>query len=695
MSLNQSHAQRVIEWRESLTKLSDQQFFDLFRMYLGEIKTPYNKQNLIEDLSSILRKEENKEKMLSLLSYQDIVILSALDIFTTATYTQLNLFFHDSFSSYDLEVHLQNLAERLLIFRKLDPVTEKQVYAINPLLIESLKTFIGAEILFPESRLEGKEIHSNKMSLNSYLLASVYSFVFQYPDICKLDGSLKKKFTQIIPDVFPQYCKNDCFEKLLFALKNLGLFKQIENEIQVDHEKWKQFSLLSEDQQQAYIVAASTVFLPRASLLGIASSLGSVMQALEKKLYTKKILKRIAFVFFEHEDAGFSFGKTSKLRTLLQQGKDTEIEFTSAKLIDSLIDYGILEALGIDDEDETLYCLKEKERLSETKKLMHLDSGFFISILPGLSLHSLLSLAKAMDLQRCDTTLSFEITKQSVTRAFETGMTPDDFFEILKAHSVHDLPQNLYHAMQDWYGNFKSGSLYKGFILHVDEEKIIAVENNTILKNHLLYTLAPGIYLMDFASEEEAHELVQKSGLDFIGRIKSLTKPTANLPLSPLYENNLVQIIDFGKDEKDKFKEMKASPKKTRLQKELQEHLSQMDLTKEQREDLALRIKKKIIFSKEQLRPDSVRYVKTEAKGMDFLGKIAIVEQAIVSKLRVEIRYEGEKEANKNFIGKPLLIEKFTNDALVHLEIDEKKEPVQLSIGGASLVKLIRVSFVF
>ena len=200
---------------------------------------------------------------------------------------------------------------------------------------------------------------------------------------------------------------------------------------------------------------------------------------------------------------------------------------------------------------------------------------------------------------------------------------------------------------------------------------------------------------MDFASEEEAHELVQKSGLDFIGRIKSLTKPTANLPLSPLYENNLVQIIDFGKDEKDKFKEMKASPKKTRLQKELQEHLSQMDLTKEQREDLALRIKKKIIFSKEQLRPDSVRYVKTEAKGMDFLGKIAIVEQAIVSKLRVEIRYEGEKEANKNFVGKPLLIEKFTNDALVHLEIDEKKEPVQLSIGGASLVKLIRVSFVF
>lgn len=697
MKLDQSHADKILEWRESLTKLSDQQFFDLFRMYLGEIKTPYNKQNLIEDLSSILRKEENKEKILSLLSYQDILILSAIDILTLASYAQLNLFFHDSFSSYDLEVHLQNLAERLLIFRRLDPVTEKQVYSINPLLIDSLQPYIGTSILFPESKLTNTEAFPKQMSLNPYLLASVYSFVFQYPDICKLDGTLKKKFSQIIPDVFPQYCNTQCFETLLFALKNLGLFRQIENEIHVDHEKWKQFSLLSELQQQAYIASASTLSLPRTSLVGIATSLYAVLNALEKKVFTKKIIKRIAFVFFERANLGASLKKSSKLRTLLQQsqGKEGDDEFNNANLIDSLIDYGMLEAVGIDDEDEILYRMRQKESLSETKKLMHFDSGFFISILPGLNLYSLLSLARAMDLHRCDTTLSFEISKQSVTRAFETGMTPNDFFEIFEAHSVHALPQNIYHAMQDWYTNFKSGSLYKGFVLHVDEDKIVAVENNVILKNHLLYTLAPGVYLMDFSSEEEAHEIVRKSGLDFIGRIKSLAKPTVNLPLTPLRTSQLQDIIQFEEKDFLKPKNIKIESQKSHLQKELQDQLLKMDITKEQREDLALRIKKKIIFTKEQLRADSVRYVKTEAKGMDFLGKIALVEQAITSKLRIEIRYEGEKEANKIFIGKPVLIEKLTNDALVHLEVEEKKEPVQLSVGGASLVKLIRVSFVF
>ena len=78
---NHSQAEKVLLWRESLTKLSDQQFFDLLRMYIGEIKTPYNKQNLIEQMSSVLRKEENKQKILSLLDYQDRLILAALHVF--------------------------------------------------------------------------------------------------------------------------------------------------------------------------------------------------------------------------------------------------------------------------------------------------------------------------------------------------------------------------------------------------------------------------------------------------------------------------------------------------------------------------------------------------------------------------------------------------------------------------------------
>ena len=44
------HARKVLAWRESFLKMEENRFFEIMRMYLGEIKTPYNKQKLIMNL---------------------------------------------------------------------------------------------------------------------------------------------------------------------------------------------------------------------------------------------------------------------------------------------------------------------------------------------------------------------------------------------------------------------------------------------------------------------------------------------------------------------------------------------------------------------------------------------------------------------------------------------------------------------
>ena len=61
-------AQKVELWRECLTTLPDAIFFELMRLYLGEIKTPYNKQNLIQQLGAFLHKEQVQKTILMLLS---------------------------------------------------------------------------------------------------------------------------------------------------------------------------------------------------------------------------------------------------------------------------------------------------------------------------------------------------------------------------------------------------------------------------------------------------------------------------------------------------------------------------------------------------------------------------------------------------------------------------------------------------
>lgn len=47
---------RIIDWRKYMTTIDDTDFFDIIRMYLGEVSTPYNKQDLVEKLSALDRK---------------------------------------------------------------------------------------------------------------------------------------------------------------------------------------------------------------------------------------------------------------------------------------------------------------------------------------------------------------------------------------------------------------------------------------------------------------------------------------------------------------------------------------------------------------------------------------------------------------------------------------------------------------
>ena len=52
----------INSWKEAFSSLPDKQFFNTVRLYLGEVKTPYNKQRLTEQLAGFIRKEENREQ---------------------------------------------------------------------------------------------------------------------------------------------------------------------------------------------------------------------------------------------------------------------------------------------------------------------------------------------------------------------------------------------------------------------------------------------------------------------------------------------------------------------------------------------------------------------------------------------------------------------------------------------------------
>ncbi len=142
--------QRIIDWRESFVTLPDNHFFELIRMYLGEIHSPFNKQKLVEQLGAFLRKEENRKKIISLLSETDILILSAIYYIPNATNDKLSSFFSGTMNFASLYERLLNLEERLLIYRHADKTSRQTILSINPTLEDVLLPLLSKRILLPQ-----------------------------------------------------------------------------------------------------------------------------------------------------------------------------------------------------------------------------------------------------------------------------------------------------------------------------------------------------------------------------------------------------------------------------------------------------------------------------------------------------------------------------------------------------------------
>ena len=171
-----SRTQRIINWRESFALLPDNHFFEIIRMYLGEIKTPFNKQKLIEELGAFIRKEETRKILISLLSETDLQLICAVKFISNATEEKLALFFEHTFTFAQLYERLLNLEERLIIYRHVDKSSGKISVSLNPHLEEDFKNLADRKVLLANPTMA--ELSDDiKSSLSPELIASFVSFI--------------------------------------------------------------------------------------------------------------------------------------------------------------------------------------------------------------------------------------------------------------------------------------------------------------------------------------------------------------------------------------------------------------------------------------------------------------------------------------------------------------------------------------
>jgi hypothetical protein len=110
--------------------------------------------------------------------------------------------------------------------------------------------------------------------------------------------------------------------------------------------------------------------------------------------------------------------------------------------------------------------------------------------------------------------------------------------------------------------------------------------------------------------------------------------------------------------------EDRGEGRKKRL-KGLQDRLAAMPLGRAEKDELAARIKRRLVLSESQLEGASVRYEKREARLLDYVGKASIAKQAIASKSLLEIHWPHPEKGTVETMGIPTALEKSGGESIL------------------------------
>lgn len=694
-----SKVQKIIQWRESMETLPDERFFEIMRVYLGEIRTPFNKQNLIEKLSSIFRKEQNKNTILSYLSDFDTKVISIISYAQDLERTSLIDFFKSEYTISEIYAELLNLTERLIIWTYSNPETKKQELRINPLLEDILIPICNVQNLLPKATY-AERFYDSSFQISPLFIASFVSYIYENPEMCRNSFAFKRKNSEKLETIFPE--KQKCLETLLKAFSNLGLIKQDEKGIFVDENAFLAFSKLEHFKQCAFLSVAGAVRLSRENLRRQAQLLLDVASSIPKEGFSKTSIMRMAFLLNNKKNASSDFSTQGRFSRIMQSyhSKNENLDYNSdifENIFECATTFGIFTKSGKSENKEEFFCTAksflQNENISSSpqKGLVNINAGTSITILPGLTLKELMPLILFMNIKNCSTVSEFEITKNSISRAFNKNYSSPKITQLLEEFSLYKLPQSLAMNIEEWQNTYSSTMLFSGFVLKVNEKNEILVENNPKLKEHIFLKLAPGIFLLDSQAQDDAIALLKSSGIEFIGNIKTALPPRqiTEMPLLRSGKNDFEFSPAQNQEQLIKMRH-EANEKKDSFMKKL----AQMNLSDQQKECLKLRIDRNIILTEEQLRPETVRLEILEADGINYSGKIHLIENAISKGDLIEISFPTELKSSKTevFLGKPILLSKQTNDTILKLQLEQTQEIKFFSISKISHVKIIRTS---
>jgi len=735
MKANSSKAFRPVDhWKSAIMALPEGNFFELLRSVFGNIKTPFSKHKLLEDLFAFLSKKENRKTIAAFIGEQDHKVIAATALLNEPETSGLENFFAGEMTEAELHAVIINLEERLILYRFRD---EKNMrLALNPVLDEVLAPLIAdTSPLFrsyPKEDNAGTEATPPENCRSFYIsdpriMAALFTFIIEEEELFKAEtateaGGTKSSGTRSQGNIIPELRKKvldgakKTFPELDFelAVNNLiqmGLFQRADRLLVPNREKITEYSELSDSERQEYWAAGLFICFKESEksthnshsdwdifsfswsrLRSIASSIHRFRSLLDPdRLYPELTLKRL-WDLLEERTGGLANQWPSFLAVMEKTG--------------------LLEAKKISGKEETFWILPagEPKEHSAGKPVIVMDTAFSFILYPEISFADALALSAFCSIKECavnestGTLISFELTSKSAVRGFDQEIDAKAMMELLNRLSENRLDPNLDWTLKEWEKRYTGVSLHQGIVLTLTEDNRYLAKAGPV--SHLIgKTLAPGVYLLSTEERSTVVRALRKAGIDIVAqppeeagsagsrRGGSFRNSFPHLYPSEAAEYGLANSFS-GKDKETPV--TKTTEEGAALKEKFREFLSKMKITKQERDELIARIERGLVLNETQLESTSVRYEKLEARGLDYTGKTAIAKQAIETGSLLEITWPGRDGEPNRTVGIPQALEKKEGESVLVLKASGNSENaarvLKIPLGKISLLRRIKQS---
>jgi hypothetical protein len=698
----------VTDWSDALLTSGTETLLGAVRNYIGPIKTPYDKRDLVRSLEAFLRRAETRDSLLALLDPLDARILGSSLMLGSVPEQILKDLFVGELPLFELSIRISNLLDRLLLFRYQSG--GRRLIAVNPLLEDELRTRVLDLELFLGLSAEGSV--PDIPDSDSRTAVALFSFLFHAPLSIRKGGGLTKRAMERVASLLPELAAvpGDRLGALVRSLAASGSLPVGEDDERCPDRDAFARILRDWGEDLPYFLAASLaregasvdsasprgLHFPVSGGGGATESLSLILASSLESLPNGMHLPRSALVRW--------------CRIVAQRARlpAEALGADPATALSALEALGILRSWGGDVVPavprRAANGTGADSGLGSKKGTIVVEGSHALHLLPEASLEDRLFVGCVARPTSIGTVWSFEVERDTVRRAFASGLTAAIIASRFESMAGSALPQSFSFSLSAWEEEYRSLRLYRGFVLAADERQRLVIERSAALGKVVIDRLGPGVYFLSVATLDEAIAALSAAGLEAPpltqataprgGRARAAAPIDAAAGLGEAappargWIDALCDLIGSGS-----FSRRASELNPERRLAALRAALAASGRPEAERYELSDRIERRLVLTERQIAQADPRPERLEARGLDYLGKVRIVEHALrAAGDRLEVLYRLPGAEPVRALLRPVRLEKNEKGLVLEAEDLGNGGPARVPLGAVSTVRRLRAS---